>query len=37
MLSVEEQIIDTTTEEGKAQLKEIEKKGSESQFADDPE
>ncbi|TLS30745.1 hypothetical protein PpBr36_03363 [Pyricularia pennisetigena] len=37
VLSVEEQIIDTTTEEGKAQLKEIERKGAESQFADDPE
>lgn len=37
VLSVEEQIIDTTTEEGKAQLKEMEKKGAESQYADDPE
>ncbi|EON98049.1 putative hsp90 co-chaperone cdc37 protein [Phaeoacremonium minimum UCRPA7] len=41
ILSLEEQIIDATTEEGKAQLKEMEQQAaattSESQYADDPE
>jgi cell division cycle protein 37 len=40
ILSLEEKIIDATTEEGQKQLKEIEKKAAEDKdkdYADDPE
>lgn len=40
MLSLEEQIIDATTEEGQAALKELEEQGkaaAEERYADDPE
>ncbi|SPQ22912.1 21cdf005-35ff-4514-95ec-4ac1f4e0472f [Thermothielavioides terrestris] len=37
ILSLEEEIIDATTEEGKDKLKKMEQEASEAQYADDPE